>query len=93
VTCSLRPLTYNERKKFRRDKYFFQILFFRTLLSDLSMVTLHAKPRACEENGEKQQMSIKNLKLWENKFGLTDLSDHEQKEFNGGMFMSVISLF
>jgi hypothetical protein len=29
----------------------------------------------------------------ENKFGLTDLSDHELKEFNGGMFMSVISLF
>jgi len=29
----------------------------------------------------------------ENKFGLTDLSDHELREFNGGMFMSVISLF
>ena len=28
-----------------------------------------------------------------NKFGLTDLSDLELKEFNGGMFMSVIALF
>jgi len=28
----------------------------------------------------------------ENKFGLTDLSDHELKEFNGGV-MLIISLF
>jgi hypothetical protein len=29
----------------------------------------------------------------ENKYGLTDLSDLELKECNGGLFMSVIALF
>ena len=29
----------------------------------------------------------------ENNFCLTELSDHELKECNGGMFMSVIALF
>ena len=29
----------------------------------------------------------------ENKFGLTDLSDHELKELNGGFLMSVIAFF
>jgi hypothetical protein len=29
----------------------------------------------------------------ENKFGLTDLTENELKECNGGMFMSVIALF
>jgi biotin operon repressor len=41
VTCSLRPLTYNEVKESSGGiKIFSKILFFRTLLSDLSMVTL-----------------------------------------------------
>jgi predicted DNA-binding transcriptional regulator YafY len=41
VTCSLRPLTYNEEKeKFGGIKNCSKILFFRTLLSELSMVTL-----------------------------------------------------
>jgi len=41
VTCSLRPLTYNEIKESSGGvKIFSKILFFRTLLSDLSMVTL-----------------------------------------------------
>ena len=29
----------------------------------------------------------------ENNFGLIELSDHELKECNGGIFMSVISFF
>jgi predicted DNA-binding transcriptional regulator YafY len=41
VTCSLRPLTLNEEKENSGGiKNFSKILFFRTLLSDLSMVTL-----------------------------------------------------
>jgi hypothetical protein len=28
-----------------------------------------------------------------NKFGLIDLNENELKEFNGGMFQSIISLF
>ena len=41
VTCSLRPLTYNEIKENSGGiKIFSKILFSRTLLSDLSMVTL-----------------------------------------------------
>jgi predicted DNA-binding transcriptional regulator YafY len=41
VTCSLRPLTLNEEKENSGGiKIFSKILFFRTLLSDLSMVTL-----------------------------------------------------
>lgn len=41
VTCSLRPLTYNEEKESLGGiNYFPKILFFRTLLSDLSMVIL-----------------------------------------------------
>jgi biotin operon repressor len=41
VTCSLRPLTYNEVKENSGGiKIFSKILFSRTLLSDLSMVTL-----------------------------------------------------
>ena len=41
VTCSLRPLTYNEKKENSGGiNIFSKILFFRTLLSDLSMVTL-----------------------------------------------------
>jgi biotin operon repressor len=41
VTCSLRPLSYNENKENSGGaKVFSKILFFRTLLSELSMVTL-----------------------------------------------------
>jgi predicted DNA-binding transcriptional regulator YafY len=41
ITCSLRPLTYNEEKEsFGGIIFFPRILFFRTLLSELSMVTL-----------------------------------------------------
>jgi predicted DNA-binding transcriptional regulator YafY len=41
VTCSLRPLTLNEEKENSGGiNIFSKILFFRTLLSDLSMVTL-----------------------------------------------------
>jgi biotin operon repressor len=41
VTCSLRPLTCNEVKESSGGiKIFSKILFSRTLLSDLSMVTL-----------------------------------------------------
>jgi predicted DNA-binding transcriptional regulator YafY len=41
VTCSLRPLTLNEEKENSGGiKIFSKILFFRTLHSDLSMVTL-----------------------------------------------------
>ncbi|MGD0753603.1 MAG: HTH domain-containing protein [Bacteroidales bacterium] len=41
VTCSLRPLTYNEIKENSGGiKIFPKILFSRTLLSDLSIVTL-----------------------------------------------------
>ena len=41
VTCSLRPLSYNENKENSCGvKIFSKILFFRTLLSELSMVTL-----------------------------------------------------
>jgi predicted DNA-binding transcriptional regulator YafY len=41
VTCSLRPLTYEEEKKnVGGENIFPRILFFRTLLSELSFVTL-----------------------------------------------------
>ena len=41
VTCSLRPLTYKEEKESSGGINIFpKILFFRTLLSELSMVTL-----------------------------------------------------
>jgi biotin operon repressor len=41
VTCSLRPLTYNEKKENSGGiKIFSKILFSRTLHSDLSMVIL-----------------------------------------------------
>jgi predicted DNA-binding transcriptional regulator YafY len=41
ITCSLRPLTYNEEKENTGGiNIFSKILFFRTLLSELSMVTL-----------------------------------------------------
>jgi len=41
VTCSLRPLSYNEKKENSGGvNIFSKILFFRTLLSELSMVTL-----------------------------------------------------
>jgi predicted DNA-binding transcriptional regulator YafY len=41
VTCSLRPLTYNEEKESTGGiNIFSRILFFRTLPSELSMVTL-----------------------------------------------------
>ena len=41
ITCSLRPLSYSEEKESSGGIVFFsKILFFRTLLSDLSMVTL-----------------------------------------------------
>jgi predicted DNA-binding transcriptional regulator YafY len=41
VTCSLRPLTLNEEKENSGGiNIFTKILFFRTLLSDLSMATL-----------------------------------------------------
>ena len=41
VTCSLRPLTYPELKENGGGaKFLSKILFFRTLLSDLSMVIL-----------------------------------------------------
>jgi biotin operon repressor len=41
VTCTLKPLTYNETKEHRGGiNNFSKILFFRTLLSDLSIVTL-----------------------------------------------------
>ncbi len=41
VTCSLRPLTYKEEKESMGGMNLFsKILFFRTQLSDLSMVTL-----------------------------------------------------
>ena len=41
VTCSLRPLTYNEEKESSGGiNIFSKILFFRTLLSELSMVIL-----------------------------------------------------
>ena len=41
VSCSLRPLTYNEEKEsYGGLNFSSKILFFRTLLSDLSMVIL-----------------------------------------------------
>jgi biotin operon repressor len=41
VTCSLRPLTYDEEKESSGGlNIFSRILFFRTLLSELSMVIL-----------------------------------------------------
>jgi predicted DNA-binding transcriptional regulator YafY len=41
VTCSLRPLTYNEEKESSGGiNIFSKILFFRTLLSELSTVIL-----------------------------------------------------
>ena len=41
VTCTLRPLTYNEAKETTGGiKIFSKILFFRTLHSELSIVTL-----------------------------------------------------
>ena len=42
VTCSLRPLSYTEAKENTGGfKIFSRILFFRTLLSDLSKVALN----------------------------------------------------
>ena len=41
VTCSLRPLTYNEEKESSGGFNIFpKVLFFRTLLSELSVVSL-----------------------------------------------------
>jgi predicted DNA-binding transcriptional regulator YafY len=41
ITCSLRPLTYNEEKESSGGiNIFSRVLFFRTLHSELSMVTL-----------------------------------------------------
>jgi biotin operon repressor len=41
ISCTLRPLTYNEEKEsYGGLNIFPKILFFRTLLSDLSMVIL-----------------------------------------------------
>lgn len=41
ISCSLRPLTYNEEKESTGGIIFFpKVLFFRTLHSELSMVTL-----------------------------------------------------
>lgn len=41
VTCSLRPLTHTEEKEnYGGTNLFSKILFFRTLHSDLSLVTL-----------------------------------------------------
>jgi predicted DNA-binding transcriptional regulator YafY len=41
ITCSLRPLTHEEEKKSSGGENIFSgILFFRTLLSELSMVIL-----------------------------------------------------
>jgi biotin operon repressor len=41
ISCTLRPLTYDEEKEnFGGLNIFPKILFFRTLLSDLSMVIL-----------------------------------------------------
>jgi predicted DNA-binding transcriptional regulator YafY len=41
VTCTLKPLTYTESKEHAGGiNIFSKILFFRTLLSDLSIVTL-----------------------------------------------------
>jgi biotin operon repressor len=41
VSCSLRPLTYDEEKEsFGGINIFSKILFFRTMLSELSMVIL-----------------------------------------------------
>ena len=41
ITCSLRPLSYTEEKENTGGRNLFpKILFFRTLLTDLSMVTL-----------------------------------------------------
>ncbi len=41
ITCSLKPLTYNEQKENSGGAmFFFKILFFRTLPTDLSSVIL-----------------------------------------------------
>jgi hypothetical protein len=40
VSCILRPITYEEEKSHSGGNYLPEILFFRTLQSDLSMVTL-----------------------------------------------------
>jgi predicted DNA-binding transcriptional regulator YafY len=43
ISCSMRPLTYNEEKENAGGINIFpKILFFRTLLSELSMVTLQS---------------------------------------------------
>ena len=41
ITCSLRPLTYNEQKENTGGaKIYSTVLFFRTLLPEISMVSL-----------------------------------------------------
>jgi len=40
VSCILRPITCEEEKSYSGGNYFSKILFFRTLHTDLSMVTL-----------------------------------------------------
>ena len=39
-SCIIRPITVEEEKNYSGGNYFSRILFFRTLHSDLSMVTL-----------------------------------------------------
>lgn len=40
ISCILRPLSDDEEKKYSGGRFFSRILFFRTLQSELSMVTL-----------------------------------------------------
>lgn len=40
ISCIMRPLTTEELKEYTGGGFFSRILFFRTLQSDLSMVTL-----------------------------------------------------
>jgi biotin operon repressor len=40
ITCDLRPIDDDEEKNYSGGTYFSRILFFRTLDSDLSVVTL-----------------------------------------------------
>jgi hypothetical protein len=40
ITCNLHPITYQEEKEYSAGNFLSKILFSRTLLSDLSMVTL-----------------------------------------------------
>jgi biotin operon repressor len=47
ITCSLRPLSLAEKSEYNGGAIIFpKILFFRTLLSELSMVTLHVPKTA-----------------------------------------------